>query len=292
MLRIFSSKIFREDLSNYALPMCAFEKFDDAKNKINMNNNTYKFCLPVSIGDFPETNVPACFSNNEEELREFVETQKKLNHRKAFIMSDFQVKDLSKICFSGVINTNSQKGLYDYFNKSTTINITFKNPILTYAQEGISPRDLPADIQLTYDHVINPSHAFPKINIINENIDLKQCKDIIYQAYLASAKIHKVAEQYDGQEYNEHALFFVDDKNKVQLYEIIGEEAFLGKADHDEDMIREELKLVTLLPDDKQKKLPSWDLKNWTPEQLKECANLSKATTNQKAKPQEDFLSK
>lgn len=66
----------------------------------------------------------------------------------------------------------------------------------------------------------------------------------------------------------------------------------MGKADHDEDMIREELKLVTLLPDDKQKKLPSWDLKNWTPEQLKECANSSKATTNQKAKPQEDFLSK
>ena len=66
----------------------------------------------------------------------------------------------------------------------------------------------------------------------------------------------------------------------------------MGKADHDEDMIREELKLVTLLPDDKQKKLPSWDLKNWTPEQLKECANSSKATKNQKAKPQEDFLSK
>ncbi|MEI3395074.1 MAG: hypothetical protein V8R82_05125 [Clostridia bacterium] len=292
MLRIFSSKIFREDLSNYALPMCAFEKFDDAKNKINMNNNTYKFCLPVSIGDFPETNVPACFSNSEEELRKFVETQTKLNHRKAFIMSDFQVTDLSKICFSGVINTNSQRGLYDHYNKSTTINITFKNPILTYAQEGISPRDLPADIQLTYDHVSSPSHAFPKINIINKNIDLKKCKDIIYQAYMASAKIHKVAEQYDGQEYSEHALFFVDDKNRVQLYEIIGEEAFLGKADYDENMIREELKLVTLLPDDKSEKLPSWDLKNWTPEQLKKYANLSKATIDPKTEAQEDFLSK
>lgn len=290
MLRIFSSKIFREDLSNYALPMCAFEKFDDVRKKINLNNNTYKFCLPVSIGDFPETNVPACFSNNEGELRQFVETQKKSNHRKAFIMSDFQVTDLSKICFSGVINTHSQKGLYDYFNKLTTINITFKNPILTYMQEGISPRDLPADIQLTYEHISSPSHSFPKINVINKNIDLKQCKGIIYQAYMASTKIHKVAEQYDGQEYNEHALFFADNKNKVHLYEIIGEEAFLGKADLNEDMIRKELDFITLLPNDKLEKLPSWDLRNWSSEQLKSCANLSKVNTNQERKSQEDFL--
>ena len=57
-------------------------------------------------------------------------------------------------------------------------------------------------------------------------------------------------------------------------------------------MIRDELKFVTLLPDDKLEKLPSCDLKNWTPEQLKKCNNLSKATTNQKKETQEDFLSK
>ena len=96
MLRIFSSKIFREDLREFSLPMLAFERFDDVKKKINTSSNTYKFCLPVSIGDFPETNVPACFSNSEDELKQFVETQIKINHRKAFIISDFKVSDISK----------------------------------------------------------------------------------------------------------------------------------------------------------------------------------------------------
>lgn len=244
MLRIFSSKIFREDLSEFSLPMWSFEKFEDVGQKIDMKNNTYKFCLPVSIGDFAETNVPACFSNNEEELREFVKVQTEAGHRKAFIMSDFKVMDMSKICFSGIINTNSKRGLYDYLNKSTTINITLKNPILTYRQEGISPRDLPADIELYYESVSNPLCAFPKINIKKDNFDINEHKGIILQAYMASVKMHSTSEKYDGEEYNEYALFFVDDKNKIWLYEIIGEESFLGKSNYDKEMLKQELDLV------------------------------------------------
>lgn len=244
MLRLFSSKIFREDLGEFALPMWAFEKFEDVKQKIDMKNNTYKFCLPVSIGDFAETNVPACFSSNEEELREFVKVQTETNHRKAFIISDFKVVDMSNICFSGIINTNSKRGLYNYFNKSTTISITLKNPILTYGQEGISPRDLPADIELYYESVSNPLCAFPKINIKKDNFDLDKYKSIIYQAYMASVKMHSVSERYDGEEYSEYALFFVDDKNKIWLYEIIGEKSFLGKSNYDEKMLKRELDLV------------------------------------------------
>ena len=136
--------------------------------------------------------------------------------------------------------------MYEYFNKATTITITFKNPILTYATEGISPRDLPADIELNYDHVENESCAFP-VCINKENIDLKQYRDIIYQAYKASIKIHKVAQEYDGNEYDTYVLFFIDDKHKIRLYEIIGEESFRGKAKVDRKMIKDELELVTLL---------------------------------------------
>lgn len=244
MLRLLSSKIFREDLGEFALSMWAFENFEDVKEKIDMTNNTYKFCLPVSIGDFAETNVPACFSNNEYELREFVRVQTEVNHRKAFIISDFKVVDMAKICFSGIINADSKRGLYDYQNKSTTISITLKNPILTYGQEGISPRDLPADVELYYENISNPSCAFPKINIKKDNFDLNRYKDIIYQAYMASVKMHDVSERYDGEEYSEYALFFVDDKNKIWLYEIIGEESFLGRANYDEKMLKDELSLV------------------------------------------------
>ena len=224
--------------------MWAFENFEDVKRKIDMTNGTYKFCLPVSIGDFAETNVPACFSNNEDELREFVRIQSEANHRKAFIISDFKVSDMKNICFSGIINTDSKKGLTYYLNKSTTISITLKNPILTYGQEGISPRDLPADVELYYENISNPSCAFPKINIKKDNFDLNRYKDIIYQAYTASVKMHKVSERYDGEEYSEYALFFVDDKNKIWLYEIIGEESFLGRANYDEKMLKDELELV------------------------------------------------
>lgn len=248
MLRILSSKIFREDLGEYALPMWTFEKFDDIENKINLDNGTYKFCLPVSIGDFSETNVPACFSNNVEELKDFVSIQQKNNSRKAFIISDFQVYDLANVCFSGVISTHSKKGMYNYFDKTTTISITLKNPILTYRQERISPRDLKADIQLTYDHVSNPICAFPVINIKNENFDLEKYKNVIYQAYMASTKIHDVASNYDGEEYGEHTLFFIDNKEKIWLYEIIGEEAFLGKTKYNFDIIKKELEYIKLLP--------------------------------------------
>lgn len=244
MLRILSSKIFREDLSEYALPMWAFENFDDVEMNLDMSSGTYKFCLPVSIGDFPETNVPACFSNNVKELREFVNEQKKLYHRKAFIISDFQVMDLAKVCFSGVISTYSQKGICNFFDKSTTISITLKNPILTYGQEGISPRDLPADILMTYDHISEPLCAFPKIEIKNDNFDSQLYKNVIYQAYMASVKIHNIAEMYDGSEYKEHTLFFIDDKCKVWLYEIVGEESFLGKAKCDMNMLKDELSLI------------------------------------------------
>ena len=90
--------------------------------------------------------------------------------------------------------------------------MTLKNPILTYIQEGISPRDLTPDMQLTYNHISNPNCAFPTIEIQNKGVDLDQYKEIIYQAYLASIKIHEVSELYDGSEYSEHALFFVDTK--------------------------------------------------------------------------------
>ena len=246
MLRLLSSKIFREDLEEYALPMWAFENFEDIEKRIDLNNGTYKFCLPVSVGDFAETNVPACFSNDPEELRKFVAEQKEKNHRKAFIISDFQVYDLGNICYSGVISTSSKKGMGDFYDKSTTISMTLKNPILTYGQEGISPRDLPPDIQLTYDHVSNPNCAFPKIDVQTEHFDLDTYKNIIYQAYQASTKIHEVAEEYDGDEYSEHTLFFVNHKDKVQLYEIIGEESFIGRASYDPTMIRDELDLIML----------------------------------------------
>ena len=88
--------------------MVAFDKFDNImESDIDMDNGTYKFCLPVSIGDFPEVNVPTCFSNDTLELREFVNIQTKLFHRKAFIISDFQVTDLANVRFSGIISTSS-----------------------------------------------------------------------------------------------------------------------------------------------------------------------------------------
>lgn len=210
-----------------------------------MESGTYKFCLPVSIGDFPETNVPACFSNSAEELRNFVNMQREKYHRKAFIISDFQVMDLSNICFSGVISTYSQKGMGNFWDKSTNISITLKNPILTYGQEGISPRDLPADLFVTYDHISEPSCAFPEIEIKKETFDLYLYRNVIYQAYMASAKIHEIAEMYDGEEYKIHTLFFIDDKYKVWLYEIVGEESFLGKSKCNMNMLKEELALVT-----------------------------------------------
>ena len=95
--------------------MWAFENFEDIERAIDLNTGTYKFCIPVSIGDFSEIKVPACFSNDVEEFRAFVEQQKTEKRRKAFIISDFQVDDLDTICYSGVISTSSQKGISDFF---------------------------------------------------------------------------------------------------------------------------------------------------------------------------------
>ena len=244
MLRLFSSKIFREDLGDYALPVYAFSVFQDIEKTIDMQNGTYKFCLPVSVGDFPEVNVPACFSLNPEEIKEFVELQKEKMHRKAFILSDFQVSNLDDICYSGTISTFSEKGLYDYYNQSTVVSLALTNPILTYAERGISPRDLPPDIELVYDHVSNSSCAFGKISKLDSNVNLDEYTNIIYQAYLASTKIHQAANQYDGDEYSEHVLFFVDNQHNIRLYEIVGEDSFIKMANCDSNMIREELDYI------------------------------------------------
>ncbi len=244
MLRLFSAKIFRECLEDYSLPIYAFENFDDVEKAIDMKNGTYKFCLPVSVGDFPEVNVPACFSNEENELKNFVEVQRQKFHRKAFIMSDFQITNLSELWYSGTISVFSEKGLYDYYNQSTVLALALRNPILTYAEQGISPRDLPPDIELHYDYIFNDSCAFAKIKSKSPDIDLNEYKDIIYQAYLASTKIHEIANNYDGDEYSEHALFFVDDKYKIHLYEIVGEDSFIKQANDDSNMIRAELDFI------------------------------------------------
>ncbi len=249
MLRILSSKIFREDLNDFALPMWAFEDFEDIEYLPEINSGTFKFCLPVSIGDFPETNVPACFSSNVEELKEFVRIQKKQNKRRAFIISDFRVSDLDDILYSGVISTFRKKDSNNYEDTSTYISMTFKNPIKTYAVEGISPRDLPADIMMYYEHISSEYHAFPKIAHKKEGLDLNSIKHLILQSYLASAKIHEVSRRYDGEEYSTHTLFFVDKAHRINLYEIVGEESFLGRSKVNENQLRRELDLVKQIPE-------------------------------------------
>ena len=76
MLRLLSPRIFREGPKEYALPMFAFEDIDDVFKNWDLYNGTYKFLLPVSVGDFEEINVPACFSNDPDVLRAFYEEQK------------------------------------------------------------------------------------------------------------------------------------------------------------------------------------------------------------------------
>ncbi len=244
MLRLFSAKIFREDLPNFSLPMIAFRDYEEIE-EIICQSNTFKFCIPVSIGDFAEVKIPACFSNNPLEIKEFIKAQKEINNIKAFIISDFMVKELAEICYSGIIEVYSKKGITNYYDKSTSICLTTKNPILTYKNEGISPRDLKADIKLEYNYVNNPTCAFPTNIVKNDQFNVNEYKDIIYDAYLASIKMHDVGAYYDGKEYREYALFFVDKFNKIHLYEIIGEESFLGKSNQDKKMIDEELNMAT-----------------------------------------------
>lgn len=249
MLRMFSSKIFREDLSNYSLPMIAFEDFDDVKNGIDLNNGTYKFCLPVSIGDFAEVNVPACFSNSEEELRKFYVEQKTKNKRVAFIMSDFLVADLNDICYSGTINVCSKRVSGDEYDKNIVVGITYKNPIITYGTEGISPRDLPADVEASYNRITDLDHTFPKI-VSNGKYPIMNSMDILLQAYEAGLKLHDSASCYDGKEYNEYALFYVDRNGRIKLYEVVGDESFLGRARKDNDLVRDELSVVKSMSGD------------------------------------------
>lgn len=244
MLRLLSSKIFREDLQEFALPMFAFHDFGDVKCKMVMDSGTYKFCLPVSVGDFAETNVPACFSNDERTLHLFVDDQKTKNHRKAFIISDFGVSDLDSICFSGTIHVCSKRGLYDYYNRETVVSMTLKNPIRMYGENGISPRDLPPDIELCYDHVLNTSAVFPRVKTKCAGFDLSRYQSVLYQAYQASVKLHAVSEVYDGLEYSNYALFFVDVAGHVWLYEVIGEAAFLRKEKYDPVMLARELDVL------------------------------------------------
>lgn len=243
MLRFFSSKIFRVYLYNYSLPMIVFEDFDDVKNGIDLNNGTYKFCLPVSVGDFAEVNVPACFSNKEEELRRFYEEQKSKNKRVAFIMSDFLVTDLNSICYSGTINVSSKKVGREEYEKNIVVGVTYKNPIITYGTEGISPRDLPADIEATYSRFTDLEHTFPKI-VSNGKYPIADSAKILLQAYEAGLKLHDSAFSYDGEEYNEYALFYVDCKGNIKLYEVVGEESFLGKSKVDRDLIKDELNFI------------------------------------------------
>lgn len=244
MLRLLSSKIFREDLSEYAVPTLAFENFEDIEDFLKNNKDTFKFCLPVSLGDFSEVNVPACFDKDIKNLKKFVEYQRKINHRKAFIISDFNVCDIDDIMYSGIICVSSKAGITHVLDKKTIISLSLKNPIKTYIQEGISPRDLDADVQLLYDHIDSIDHAFPSVKIKADNIDLNSLRYLILDAFRATITLHSISAEYDGDEYSVYALFCVDRQNKIRLYEVIGEEAFLGKCNQPFSILRDELDFV------------------------------------------------
>ena len=49
MLRLFTPTVFRESVSDYSLPIVAFESFDDVEKEIDLSSKTFKFLLPVSI---------------------------------------------------------------------------------------------------------------------------------------------------------------------------------------------------------------------------------------------------
>jgi hypothetical protein len=245
MLRLFSSKIFREDVPDYALPMFAFENFDDLEGNLELDNGTYKFLIPVSVGDFPETNVPACFSNNKEELRSFYNEQKNKNKRKAFIISDFLVDDMENILYSGTITVSSKPGYADTKDKSTTITVSYKNPIKTYATEHVSPRDLKEDVVATFDRMTDEEHSFPKITN-KSSYPLRKAQSIIVQAFDASRKLHEASSVYDGSIYDNYVLFYVDQLGKIRLYEIVGAESFVNRSRKPQDLIREELDIVKI----------------------------------------------
>ncbi len=247
MLRMLSSKIFREILADSAPQIWAFENFEDIEKIPSMHNESVKFCLPVSLGDFPEIHIPACFSPNIEDHRLFVEEQKKLHNRRAFIISDFEIKSLNDIIYSGTISTFSEKHYGNAIAKSTTLSIMLKSSIKEYQLTGTSPRDQAVDLQLTYNHLSDLSHSFPKIEIKKENVDLEKIKFLITKLFLLANKIHKASELYDGEEYGTHTIFYVDKTLKIILGEITGEDSFIKKAKVDRNLLREELDIVKRL---------------------------------------------
>lgn len=240
MLRILSAKIFREDIEDYGLPTVAFENFDDIKKYMDLNNDTYKFLLPVSIGDFAESNVPACFSNKEKELYDFYEVQKKHNKRKAFIISDFSVDNLDDICYSGTIHLSSNTISSGIEDKNTVITITYQNPIKTYAEKNISPRDLPEDVVVKYNRLSDNDHSFPEISD-KSNHPKQETQSILLQAFDASLKLHDISFAYDGTDYSNYVLFYVNNKGKINIYEIVGEKSFINKEEKPIQLIKKEL---------------------------------------------------
>ena len=250
MLRLFSSKIFREDVSNYGLPMVAFEDFNDLDGNIDLDNNSYKFLIPVSIGDFAETNVPACFSNNKDELRSFYNEQKSKNKRQAFLISDFLVDDIDDILYSGTIHVSAKKGYKNTDDKTTTITISYKNPIKTYALEHVSPRDLSEDVVANFERFTDDEHSFPRIET-NGIHPIRKAQSILVQAFDASKNLHEASLVYDGNDYSNYVLFYVDRLGKIKLYEIIGAESFVNRARKPRELIREELDIVKTKQDKK-----------------------------------------
>lgn len=238
MLRLFSAKIFREFLDDCSVPTVAFRQWSDIQDIPLMSNTNYKFCLPVSIGDFAESNVPACFSNDTLELKEFVNQHISNNHRHAFIISDFLTDDIMTLTGSGVITVSNRVG-----EPQTNLSITFKNPILTYAKEGISPRDLPPDISLTYSRVNNPLVAFPNI-ITGHRPDLVKHRGTITEIYRIASRLHTIGFAYDGAEYCLYALFYIDNTGRTRLYEVIGEKAFINAERVDMTAIMDELNFI------------------------------------------------
>ena len=90
--------------------------------------------------------MPACFSNNESELREFVKVQTEVNHRRAFIISDFKVMDM----------TNDGR-YYVVTENGTYIDITLKGAIWKFEliEDEKEEREEKEDILFEIESLIN-----------------------------------------------------------------------------------------------------------------------------------------
>ncbi len=261
MLRMLSSKIFRENLKGETPSMWAFENFEDVEKIPSMHNKSVKFCLPVSLGDFPEIHIPACFSTNLEDHRLFVEEQKRLHNRRAFIISDFRIPSLDDIIYSGTISTFSEKHYGNAVAKSTTLSIILRSSIKEYQLTGTAPRDLEVDLQLTYNHLSDLSHSFPKVEIKKEHVELEKIKFIILRLFLLANKIHEASEIYDGEEYASHTIFYIDKTLKIILGEITGEDSFIKKAKIQPNILREELNIIKKMNIEQPKTLQKTPIK-------------------------------